>query len=262
MACVGGRRRTAGRRGPDLRVNRGRLGRAGRMAGGRRAGVAARHRGRDVVAARLLGPDARVPRPHCGLGGGDPPGAHARRHRHLPRRDAGAGGADAGDPPRLRHPRACGRGCGGSGARRGRGRDRAALARRARASCRSAALRRDGSVRGRAARPRAAAIGDAHVPVGFPGSEDRRPRRPRRQRYRPVRRPAAPGDHARSAAAGVHGAALRGRRQAVRAARAARPRPEVQRRRPSRRWTGSVARPGRRRRHASRRPCATWPRSC
>ena len=51
-------------------------------------------------------------------------------------------------------------------------------------------------------------------------------------------------------------------RQAVRSRRAARPRPEVQRTRRSPRSTSSVALPGNAPKRASRRPCATWPRSC
>ena len=57
-------------------------------------------------------------------------------------------------------------------------------------------------------------------------------------------------------------AALRGRRQAVRARVAPRPDPEVHAAARGRRSTGSAARRGRRPRRASRRPCATWPRSC
>ena len=44
--------------------------------------------------------------------------------------------------------------------------------------------------------------------------------------------------------------------------RAARPGPEIHRRRAARRSIGWAARPGRRRRRRSRRPCATWRRSC
>ena len=62
--------------------------------------------------------------------------------------------------------------------------------------------------------------------------------------------------------AGVPRAALRRRRQAVRAGRAAGSRPEVHRRDASRRSIGSAAPPGSARRPGSRRPCATWPRSC
>ena len=66
------------------------------------------------------------------------------------------------------------------------------------------------------------------LPVGFPRSEDGRSRRPRRQRHRRVRRPEE--DRGRPRVAGVHGAPLRRRRQALRPGRAARPRSEVHRR--------------------------------
>ena len=69
------------------------------------------------------------------------------------------------------------------------------------------------------------------VPLGLPRPEGRRPRRPRRSRHRRVRRPEA--DRGRHRRAGVHGAALCGRRQAVRSRRTARSRSEVHRRVPS-----------------------------
>ena len=62
--------------------------------------------------------------------------------------------------------------------------------------------------------------------------------------------------------AGVPRAALSRRRQAVRAGRAARSDPEVHGRHRGRRSTGWAAPPGRRPSRASRRRCATWPRSC
>ena len=63
-------------------------------------------------------------------------------------------------------------------------------------------------------------------------------------------------------AAGVHGAPLRRRGQAVRSGRAARPGPEIHRCDASRRSTSSAGRRGKKRRRASRRRCATWRRSC
>ena len=62
--------------------------------------------------------------------------------------------------------------------------------------------------------------------------------------------------------AGVHGAPLRRRGQALRPRRTARSGPEVLGRRTAARSIGSAAPPGRRPRRASRRRCATWPTSC
>ena len=75
--------------------------------------------------------------------------------------------------------------------------------------------------------------GDRHrsdcedLSLGSARPQDRRSGRPRRPRHRPVRR--AETDWRRRLHAGVHGAALFRRGQAVRAGRAARPGPEVQR---------------------------------
>ena len=90
------------------------------------------------------------------------------------------------------------------------------------------ALGRDRRLRGRAQGSRAPQVGDAHVPVRLPRPQGRRPRRPYRPRHRPVRRPQA--DRRRPRSAGVHGAPLRRRRQALRPGRTARPRAEVHRR--------------------------------
>ena len=62
--------------------------------------------------------------------------------------------------------------------------------------------------------------------------------------------------------AGVHGAPLRRRRQALRPGRAARPRPEIHRRVATRARQARRHDAGRRRRRASRRRCATWRTSC
>ena len=66
------------------------------------------------------------------------------------------------------------------------------------------------------------------------------------------------------ARARVHGARLPGRRQAQGAGRGLRPRPEVRERggRAARRSTGWAAASWEKVKRASRRPCATWPRSC
>ena len=121
-------------------------------------------------------------------------------------------------------------------------------------------LRRSRRFRRRPAHARQAALGHQGVPLRPARSEGRRLRRPRGSRHRHLRRPEE--DRRRRQRAGVPRAALRRRGQAVRARRTARPGPEVHRRDASRRSTGWAARRGSASRPGSRRPCATWPKSC
>ena len=108
---------------------------------------------------------------------------------------------------------------------------------------------------------RAAPVGRAHVPLRLPRPEGRRPRRPRRPRHRPVRRPEADRRRRRqrrrsswsSATPATTSSSSRSSGSTSSRSTPAAPR---------RRSTGSAARRGRRPRRASRRPCATWPRSC
>ena len=86
---------------------------------------------------------------------------------------------------------------------------------------------------------RAPALRDRHVPLRFPRPEGRRSRRPRRSRHRRVRRSEA--HRGRRRAAGVHGAPLCRRRQALRTGRTARSGPALQR--------GGAARARQARRH-------------
>ena len=203
-------------------------------------GVVAReaHRARNARASNRRTPTAactspvsrrRVRGPGAGLGRRDPPRAASAATRWSSSRNS-AGRAErtielladydvfAVPIERAEDAHAASR------ARRRRPSDpRLPAARRA-----AAALGRDRRLRGGAQGPRAPPIGHAHVPLRFPRSEGRRPRRPRRSRHRPLRRPEA--DRRRPRAAGVHGAPLRRRGQALRPGRAARSRSEVHRR--------------------------------
>ncbi len=92
------------------------------------------------------------------------------------------------------------------------------------------ALCRDGHLRGGAPRARAPACRDPRVPVRPARPQGRRPRGARRPWHRRLRRAEADRHRRRRSGPGVHGAALRRRRQAVRPGRAPGPRPEVHRR--------------------------------
>ena len=84
--------------------------------------------------------------------------------------------------------------------------------------------------------------------------------RPRRQRHRRVRRPEE--DRGRPRDAGVHGAPLRRRRQALRPGRAARSRPEIHRRLASRARQAGRDHLGEGEDARQEGRCATWRRSC
>ena len=182
----------------------------------------------DHSRTHRLSAGGRIRRPRARLGRRDSPRPRAwgdaglRREFRRPRRAHDRAARRLRD---LRRPdRAWRRGARGVAARRRRPSEpRFPPARRA-----AAALGRDRRLRGRAHRPRAPPVGDAHVSLRLPRSQGGRSRRPRRSRDRPVCRPQAARRRARPA--GVHGAALRRRRQALRPGRAARPRSEIHRR--------------------------------
>ena len=204
---------------------------------------------------------ARVLRPCPGLGGRDPPRPRGRGHDCLHRQLGGARRAHDRAARRLRDLRGADRarrGCPHRGRPR---RHRPPVARVQAARGGTPALGRDRRLRRRAEDARAAAaVGHPHVPLRFPRPESRRSRRPRRPRHRRVRRSQA--HRRRLGAAGVHGAPLRRARTSSSSRSSgsissrSTPAPRA------RRSTSSAEPRGRRRRPASRRPCATWPRSC
>ena len=109
---------------------------------------------------------------------------------------------------------------------------------------------------------RAPPVRQPRVHFGFPRPEGRRSRRPRRQRHRPLRRPekdlgGSPGSKSRSSwnSAMPATTSCSSRSNAWTSCRST---PAA----PRRRSTSSAAPRGRRPRRASRRPCATWPKSC
>ena len=231
-----------------------------------RAGSTARHPGDGRGGAR--GPSRAqqsgggVPRPGARVGGGPPQGPRTRRLGGLHGRERRARGARGGAAARVRHRRRPRRPIGGGARGRGPRRRGRALARVPPRGRRPPGLRRARRLRRGAPRGRAARQRRQDVPLRLPGPQGRRPGRPRRPRHRRVRRAEAAGRPRRGGIAGVPGAALSRRRQALRARGAAGPHPEVHGRIPRPRSIGSAAPRGRRPRPACGRPCATWPRSC
>ena len=98
------------------------------------------------------------------------------------------------------------------------------------------------------------------VPVGLPRPEDRRPRRPRRQRHRRLRRPEEDRGRPRRRRSSWSSATPAKTSSSSRSSGSISSRSTPARRAP--RSTSWAGRPGRRRRRASRRRCATWRRSC
>ena len=156
--------------------------------------------------------------------------------------------------------RGSGRARRGRAVRRRAGRGRQPVARLPAARRRPADLRRSRRLRGGAAGARAAPVGDQGVSLGSARSEGRRPRRPRRPRHR------------RRSSASSRSASATPRRSSSSCATPAttscsfRSSGSISSRstpaRRGRRSIGSAAPPGSARRPESRRPCATWPRSC
>ena len=98
------------------------------------------------------------------------------------------------------------------------------------------------------------------VPLGPPRPEGRRPRRPRRPRHRRVRRPEADRRRRQRCRSSSSCATPATTSCSCRSSGSISFRSTPARR--SRRSIGSAARRGSGRRPRSRRPCATWPRSC
>ena len=171
-----------------------------------------------------------VSRPRRRLDRRRAPGARARRHGALHRRQSRPGRARGGNPARLRHRgRAGGAGRGGArggGVRRGR----RGLARLPPDRCGAPGLRRARRLRRRAPRRRGPSWRRQGVSLRPARPQGRRSRGARGPRHRRVRRPQTARCQRQPGAAGIPGAPLSRRRQAVRARRTPRSDSEIHRR--------------------------------
>ena len=240
--------------------------RVGRGARPPAAGHRARERSRSARTstgpepARLLSAGHGIRRPRAGLGRRDSPRPRARRHRPLHRELGGARRAHHRAARRLRHLRGADRTRRRRAPYSGARRHRLSVARLPPARCRSAALGRDRRLRGRAQGPRAPQVGGTHLPVRLPGPEGRRSR-------------SSTSITASACSSGSSGSrSASSRRSSWSSATPAKTSSSSRSSgsiscsatpaRRGRRSTGWAARPGKRPRPASRRRCATWPRSC
>ena len=196
----------------------------------------------------------------AGLGRRDPPAARRRRDDAVRRRDAGPRRADDRAAQGIRRLRGSGRARRRRAVRGGARRDRQAVARLPAARRRPADLRRSRRLRGRAPRARAPPLRDQGVSLGSARSEGRRSRRPRRSRHRRVRRPEADRRRRQRRRSSSSCATPATTSCSSRSSGSISSRSTPARR--GRRSIGSAARRGSAPRPRSRRPCATWPRSC
>ena len=138
--------------------------------------------------------------------------------------------------------------------------DRQSVARLPAARRRPADLRRGRRLRGGAPRARAPPVRHQGVSLRPARPEGRRSRRPRRPRHRRVRRPEADRRRRQRRRSSSSCATPATTSCSSRSSGSISSRSTPARR--GRRSTGWAARRGSARRRASRRPCATWPRSC